>query len=173
VRDDENWSERENRTTTTENTSSSARIELDARLSRRLSADVNVNYSDTETDRLIKESGVDDAPSSTESQTASSTLNLRYRPSSYLSLRGFYTTYFLDSSQADATGASLTLALLRTSKARLTMNYSYRLAEESTHNLNLNGSWDITRKLALTSRASYSMAQTDFYAIETTLSLRL
>ena len=140
---------------------------------KKLSADVNFDYRDSTTKRKVDEAGVVEEPLKSESQRARANLNLRYRPSSYLSLSGSYTTFFFDESdQPDIYGTSLSLALLNTRKTRLNLNHNFTHAEDTINNFNLNGSWDISRNWWLRASGSYTMAETNFYAAETSLNFR-
>lgn len=138
----------------------SSRLNLNARLTRALIADLTTNYRESERE--------DDTR-----QTADSTLTLQYRPSALLLVRGFYTTYLLDSLQDDSMGAGLTLALLRTSKTRVNLDYNMAYSDQLSQRVGVNGSWNLSRALSLQTRTNYTFAETDFYSAQVSLNLRL
>lgn len=143
-----------------ETTTFTSRLNLNARLTRQLIADLIANYRTSE-----RTTG--------DSETADATLNLQYRPSTLLLVRGFYTAYLLDSTQEDVLGGGFDLALLRTRKTRLTLTYSVVQADETSQNFGLNGSWDISQNLSLQTQGNYIMSEADFYSIQASLNLRL
>ncbi|MBD1401101.1 hypothetical protein [Pelovirga terrestris] len=159
-RENDNWTRTNEGVSRTSDQSFSGRFNLNARLDRNLSADLTTSYRSSE-----RESG--------STEVADATLSVQYRPSSLLALRAFYTAYLLDSEQEDVVGGSANLALLRTDKARLNFSYNVTYAETLTNRFSLNGSWDISRALALQSRGGYTLAQTDFYDVQVSLNLRL
>lgn len=143
-----------------ESSTFTSRLNLNARLTRKLTADLIANFRTTDRDTGA-------------AKTADANLNLQYRPSALLLLRVFYTAFLLDSTQEDILGAGFNLALLRTYKTRLNLNYSFVQAEETSQNIGVNGSWDISRNLSLNTRASYILADADFYNLQVSLNLRL
>ncbi len=159
-RDNRNLTRTDEGGSRTSDQSFSGRFNLNARLDRNLNADLTTSYRSSDRD-------------SESTEVADATLSLQYRPSSLLALRAFYTAYLLDSDQVDVVGGSLNLALLRTDKARLNFSYDITDAETLTNRFSLNGSWDISRALALQSRGGYTLAETDFYDVQVSLNLRL
>lgn len=162
-----------------ESTSFGIRSNFNARLRSDVTADLTTNFRIGSQQRRTLEQvdgeDRDDFPRLTKSSptTADTSLVLSYRPSNYLSLRGFFTTYFLDSTQDDRMGAGLTLALLRTSKTRVTMDYNIVYVDEVINSFGLNGSWNISHALSLQGRTNYTMSDSDFYSAQLSLNLRL
>lgn len=143
-----------------ESSTFTSRLNLNARLTRKLTADLIANYRTTDRETAVAE-------------TADVNLNLQFRPSALLLMRVFYTAFLLDSALGDVMGAGFNLALLRTYKTRLNLNYSFVRAEETSQNIGVTGSWDISRHLFLNTRANYILAESDFYNLQVSLNLRL
>lgn len=166
----------------------SSRLTLTARLSPALTADLSLNYSDSQSDRQVREvvdatgEVVTDeltgepAVSSRSSSTSivDSTLSLLYRPSDLLSMRITDTRYWSGTDIEDTLDYYLNLALLRTRNTRLTFNYQYSQGVETTNRFSLYGSWDISTALSLRTDVNYQMAEErDTWNTRVALSLRL
>jgi hypothetical protein len=152
-------------------TSFSSRLNLNARLTRALIADFTTSYSENDTVTESSDSLINTEPTSSESGRA--ILSLQYRPSDLLALRGSYTTYFIGIDRIDEKDIGMTLALLRTEKARLTLTASHNQAATTSDNFLLMGSWDINKRLSLLTQSSLSLGDLYRYSILTTLTLRL
>jgi hypothetical protein len=148
---------------TTNTTTNTSRFQLNARLTKKLIADLTLNYTDRKAES-------DDFSENTESSSAR--VNLQYRPSDLLALRGNYVTNFTGD-KVDSWNVNVDLGLLRTDKARLTMNLNHRQAEQTSDRIYLNGSWDISKNLSLITKANYTITDVSFYAFEFQMNLRL
>jgi hypothetical protein len=135
-------------------------LRFNAQLYRYLSADFLTSYSHSKTD-------------TDTSQFGDAILNLRYRPSEILSLRGGYTTYFLDNDNTDRLDLNLNLQLINNQKTRLTLTATHTQSDRTTDNIGLVGSWDISRNLSLSTQANYRIAQRSVYNFLINLSLWL
>ena len=135
-------------------------LRFNAQLYRYLSADFLTSYSHSKTD-------------TDTSQFGDAILNLRYRPSEILSLRGGYTTYFLDNDNTDRLDLNLNLQLINNQKTRLTLTATHTQSDRTTDNIGLVGSWDISRNLSLSTQANYRIAQRHVYNFLINLSLWL
>jgi len=155
----------------TDSSSFSTRLNLNAQLTRALTADLATTYRTNQSE--IESPDISAAPGRTSSEGADAKFGLQYRPSALLALSGAYTTFFAGEPRSDEITMSMTLALLRTDKARFNLLASRSQAETSSNSVSLNGSWDISRKLSLLTQANYAYGDTYFYSILTTLSLRL
>jgi hypothetical protein len=156
---------------TTNATSFSSRLNLNAKLTRTLIADFTTSYSTNDSVTESFDSSVNTGPSSSESGRG--VLSLQYRPSDLLALRGSYTTYFLGAERVDEKSIGMTLGLLRTEKTRLTLVASRNQAATTNTNFLLTGSWDISRRLSMLTQSSLSIGELYRYSILTTLTLRL
>lgn len=142
-------------------TTLSSRLDLNARLLRNLTGDLTTSWRRTETD-------------ADSTQSADATLGLRFRPSDYLALRGSYATTLIGGDQiADRLSLGLDLRLLVTHKTRLTFTATHTQAEQTSDSFGLIGNWDISRSLALVSRATYTLAESYAYSFQAGLTLRL
>lgn len=139
----------------------SSRLDLTARLTRALTADLTTNYARGETD------GEDTR------QTASSKLQLLYRPSDLLAMRGSYETDLLGPQKPDVMTLGMTLSLLHTAKARLDLDSSFRQSDQSNTNFGLSGSWAISRNMSMQTQGHYSMAQVSTYDFFVSMNLHL
>ena len=135
-------------------------LRFNAQLYKYLSADFLTSYSHSKTD-------ID------TSQFGDAILNLRYRPSEILSLRGGYSTYFLDNDRSDRLDLNLNLQLVNNQKTRLTFTATHTQSDRTTDNVALVGSWDISRNLFLSTQANYRFAQRNVYNFIINLSLWL
>ena len=138
----------------------SSRLSLNAKLYRYLFGDFITNYTHRKRE--------------TETfQDASAQFNLRYRPSDLLALRGGYTTFFLDSETDDQLNLNLSLFVINTYKARLTLAATHIQARETSDNFSFVGSWDISRYLTLLTQGNYRLADRDSYNFRINLGFRL
>ncbi|KPK25464.1 MAG: hypothetical protein AMJ61_11885, partial [Desulfobacterales bacterium SG8_35_2] len=135
-------------------------LRFNAQLYRYLAADLLTSYSHSKTD-------------TDTGQTGDAILNLRYRPSEILSLRGGYATYFLDNDKSDRLDLNLTLQLINNQKTRLSLFASHIQSDSTTDNIGLTGTWEISRNLSLTSQANYRFAERHIYNFRLNLSLWL
>jgi hypothetical protein len=140
-----------------------SRLNLNAQLSRALTAGLISGYAHREQ----RGGGT--------FESADATFSLAYRPSTFLSMRGAYSTLlFGDGAGADRLALGLTLALLRTQNTRLTFNANHSQTDSrKTESFTLDGSWDISRNLSLQAKANYLMGTRDSYGIQGFLTLRL
>jgi outer membrane usher protein FimD/PapC len=90
-----------------------------------------------------------------------------------LSLRGGYSTYFLDNDRSDRLDLNLNLQLVNNQKTRLTFTATHTQSDRTTDNIGLVGSWDISRNLSLSTLANYRFAQQSVYNFLINLSLWL
>jgi len=141
-------------------TSINNRIVLNAQLLKYLSGDFTTSYTHREFDLDTTDN-------------ADAIFSLRYRPSDILSLRGSYTTYFLDRDTTDKFDLNMNLMLISTLKTRLTFTATHRQSDETTDNFGLVGSWDIGRNLSLLTQGNYLMAEKNTYNFRINLSLGL
>jgi hypothetical protein len=155
----------------TASSSFSSRLNLNAHLTRALTADFGTSYRTNQSE--IESPDVSSGPRRTSSEGADAKLGLQFRPSALLALSGAYTMFFAGEPRSDEMSVSMTLALLRTEKARFNLLASRSQAETSSNSVSLNGSWDISRHLSLLTQANLAYGETYFYSILTTLSLRL
>jgi len=144
----------------------SSRLNLNARLLQGLTADFTTNYLNSRQENPA-------VSGDQNSKNADMTFGLLYRPSDLLALHGSYTKYLLDSKSVDTYSINLNLGLMRTDKTRLTLLADHRHADTTSDSFTLNGSWDISKNLSMVTRASYTIGNTDFYNIMTTLTLWL
>jgi hypothetical protein len=136
------------------------RIGLNARITRALTADLTTNYTQTQS-------------VTSETDNINSTLILTYRPSDLLSMRVIGTKNWTDTLSSDTLTYNLNLSLLRTRITRVTFRYNRTQAEETRDSFGLDGSWDISRRLALQNRLNYTLAEVDSWSILTSLVLRM
>jgi hypothetical protein len=146
--------------TITDTDSFSSRLTFNARLNRALTADLTGSYQQSET-----------AASTTSS--SDSILSLAYRPSDLLSMRLSGSRRWSGPDIPDTLAYTMNMALLRTHKTRVTFRYNHTRAVQTLNSFGLDGSWDISRSLALQSRFNYASATTDTWSILTSLALRL
>ena len=137
----------------------SSRLNLNARLSPKVTGDLTTSYTQSQS-----------ATSSNSSYD--STLALSYRPSDLLSMRLTGAKRWSDAAAPTTLNYNLIMALLRTHNTRVSFRFNRTQSEQSRNNFGLDGSWDISRSLALQSRLNYSMAEVDTWSILTTLALR-
>ncbi|MBE0598469.1 MAG: hypothetical protein IH614_14475, partial [Desulfuromonadales bacterium] len=138
----------------------SSRLNLNARINPKLTADLTTNYFQSES-------------STNTSSSADSVLSLAYRPSDLLSMRLTGSRRWSGTDIPDTLAFNLNLALLRTYKTRATFRYSHARGDGTSNNFGLDGSWDISRSLALQARGNYSLAETDTWNVQASLAFRL
>jgi len=144
----------------------SSRLNLNAQLLRGLAANVTTSYLNFKSESA-------GSSGNQNSETAEMEFGLLYRPSNLLALHGSYSTYLLDAKSVDIYSISMNLGLFRTDNTRLTLIASHRQADSTSDSFTLNGSWDISRHLAMRTRASYTIGDKAFYNFLVTLTLRL
>jgi len=144
----------------------SSRLNLNALLLKGLTADFTTSY-------LNREQDGDGETENQKIKNADMTFGLLYRPSDLLALHGSYTKYLLDSKSQDTYTINLNLGLMRTDKTRLTLLATHRHADTTSDSFTLNGSWDISQKLSMVTRASYTIGNSDVYNFMANLTLAL
>jgi hypothetical protein len=138
----------------------SSSLRFNARLYRNLNMDLSSSYSSREDD-------------TDTSQNLDAKINFRYRPSEILSLRGGYSSYFLDSESTDKFDLAMNLRLVNTRKTRLTFTATHTQADNTSDNFALAGSWDISKYMSLVTQGNFRVADTNTYNFRINLSLRL
>jgi hypothetical protein len=139
----------------------SSRLNFNARLTPTLHADLTNSYQQSET-----------AAGSTSS--SDSRLGLAYRPSDLLSMRLGGTKRWSGTDTPATLAYNLNVVLLRTHNTRVTGVYNHLRGGARTVNFfGLDGSWDISRSLALQTRFNYESAAVGTWSILTSLALRL
>jgi hypothetical protein len=139
----------------------SSRIDASARLYRSLTAFLEANYNTADNDLVGS------------NETARSVFSLNYRPSDIMNLRSSYTAFFLDDDRTNSLSASVELYLLRTYKSRLSLYVNHARADESTTNIRVIGSWDISEFLTFSTSGNYNISSKDTYSFNASLSMRL
>jgi hypothetical protein len=90
-----------------------------------------------------------------------------------MNLRSSYTAFFLDDDRTNSLSASVELYLLRTYKSRLSLYVNHARADESTTNIRVIGSWDISEFLTFSTSGNYNISSKDTYSFNASLSMRL
>jgi len=136
------------------------RLDLNARLTRSLIADLTTDYFFSESDT----GGL---------SSARSTLNLLYRPSDVLSLNLAGTKAWTEAGGTDSASLNLNLWLLRTQKTRLNFRYSRFQATTASDSFRLDWSWNISKAWYLQTKFNYTQAEQYRYSFDAFLSFRL
>jgi hypothetical protein len=140
----------------------SSALDLNARLTKHLFADFLSNFANRK----------DDDGETT--QVYDIKLGLSYRPSPLLSVRADYKSYFGDFDRDDEIRLNAVIRILDTHKTQLTMNGTHnQRGSESSQNIGLVGTWDISRNLYLQGRGNYRFADLDTYNFSFDLNYRL
>jgi hypothetical protein len=141
-----------------ETESYSAQVNLIARLSRKLNAELTHHYSESL------------AP--TESTTQESTLNLVYRPSDLLVTRLFAAKPWTGN-ETERIDFRADLALVRTRKTRVNLTYRHVHAETETDAFGFVSSWDISEIFTLQTQARYFMEEVNTWSISMKLLMNI
>jgi hypothetical protein len=141
----------------------SSRVELNAQIRDNLFGDLTVLYSVSESDTTEKR------------QVTAVGLNLFYRPSELLSLRGQGKVSFAEITSNELT-AGMHLSLIQTHKTRLFLASQHTRSSRNNkiyHNFSLNGNWDIRTNLALRGGGGYNIGDINSYSLRLDLSLNI
>jgi hypothetical protein len=138
----------------------SSRLTLNAKLYEKLTGDMTVNYSQSESETGSSDSGIID-------------IGLRSRLSEYLSLRAAYSTEFIQRESSDSLSLNANMRVLDTPKARLNLSATHTQGDTVTDNLAFNWNWYLSKNLTLQGSGSYRMADTNSYNYRAALSLNL
>jgi hypothetical protein len=134
-----------------------SRLALNAKLTPKLTGDLTTNYS------RRREAAA----------TADSQLTLGYRASDLLFLRLAADWSWIGEGVSDSLDLGGTVALLRTDKTQLSLQYTLHQEEETSHHIFLYGSWNISQQLALQGRGNYTIGTAARWNVDVSLSLAL
>ncbi len=138
----------------------SSRINFNARINPKLTADLATNYRQTETDTATDSS-------------SDSTLSFGYRPSDLLSMRLTGTRRWTGPDTPDTLAFNMSMVLLRTHKTRANFRYSHTQGRETSNRFGLDGSWSISQTFSMQSRVNYTLAEMNSYNFQVSLAMRL
>ncbi len=123
----------------------SARLTLTARLTPKLTMDLNSGYSQSSSD-------------GSDTDTVDTNINLTWRPADVFSLRGSaYSRWESDSD--DSRGLSLSTGIATTENTQLSLSYSYSYSTSESQTYNGFWSWTISEYLSFQLNGSYQIRE--------------